>query len=150
MDDAPLTGDPRLDRLIEAEPNSGCWVWIGWRSPRGYGVVRRDRREQRAHRYIYQRLHGELPRHLTLDHLCRNHPCVNPAHMEPVTQRENVSRGDWGGGINCRKTHCAHGHEFTEENTLYWRTERICRLCSRATRLRRSTANIKGRYKPTL
>lgn len=74
-----------------------------------------------------------------IDHLCRNRRCVNPTHMEVVTPNENWRRGASPVGINARKTHCKHGHEFTPENTK-WRMRphrgtlptRSCRICLRA------------------
>ena len=66
----------------------------------------------------------------------RNPACVNPAHLEAVTHRENVLRGAGVSAIQARKTHCKHGHEFTPENTMKVRTPsgnggRRCRTCDR-------------------
>lgn len=72
----------------------GCWAWKGAKTPTGYGVVSIERRARKAHRYSYLHLVGPVPDGLVLDHLCRNRACVNPAHMEPVTQRTNVLRGN--------------------------------------------------------
>lgn len=77
---------------------------------------------------------GSIPKGLTLDHLCRNRACVNPVHLEPVTNRVNILRGIGITAQNARKTHCKHGHPFTVENTIYkhgggWR---ICKICNRA------------------
>ncbi len=68
---------------------------------------------------------------MTLDHLCRNKACVNPEHLEPVTQKENVLRGVGPTAINAKKTHCIRGHEFNEQNTIFHpRTNyRTCRVC---------------------
>ena len=71
---------------------AGCWEWKLARNPRGYGLCfRRDWRGG-AHRFTYTHLVGPIPDGLHLDHLCRNPPCVNPAHLEPVTPRENIMR----------------------------------------------------------
>lgn len=73
-----------------------CWLWTGGVG-RGYGIFYRgaDRGGSFtvAHRYAYEALVGPIPAGLTLDHLCRVRGCVNPAHLEPVTQAENVRRG---------------------------------------------------------
>ena len=69
-----------------------CWEWTG-SNDRGYGMFRLDGRTVRAHRWAWETLVGPIPRGLHLDHLCRNPPCVNPDHLEPVTQPENIRRG---------------------------------------------------------
>lgn len=70
-----------------------CWVWQGSDDGDGYGTVRRDRRTLKAHRFYYEQVRGPIPDGLQLDHLCRIRRCVNPAHLEPVTQAENMQRG---------------------------------------------------------
>lgn len=82
-------------RFVETE--EGCWLWRGALTERGYGLLRDGRRRVRAHRAFYQELVGPVPDGLVLDHLCRNPSCVNPGHVEPVTQAENIRRGArWG------------------------------------------------------
>lgn len=71
---------------------SGCWLWCKSMRSDGYGQVLSGRAKIPAHRHIYERLIGPIPDELQLDHLCRNPRCVNPAHLEPVTQRENIRR----------------------------------------------------------
>lgn len=85
-----------------------CWEWRGYRSTHGYGqfYVPAIRQVGLAHRIAYTLTIGEIPRHLEIDHLCRNRSCVNPSHMEPVTQRENVRRGNL-------KVYCLRGHAAT-------------------------------------
>ena len=79
--------------------------------------------------YIYAV--GEIPDGLSIDHLCRNRRCCNPAHLEAVTNRENLLRGPTTqASRNAVKTHCINGHEFTEANTYYRKDGRTCRTCS--------------------
>jgi hypothetical protein len=85
-----------------------------------------------AHRYAFELLRHEVPDGLALDHLCRDHGCVNPWHLEPVTPRENVLRGVGRTAVNARKTHCIHGHPFTADNTVIKAEGRACRACKRA------------------
>lgn len=111
------------------EPD-GCWRWTGALYENGYGAFWLNGRNVRAHRFAYELLVGPIPEGLDLDHLCRNRPCVNPTHLEPVTRQTNLRRAP---RFNSHmRTHCVHGHELTPENT---RRERNgyprCRACDR-------------------
>lgn len=137
QDYGPKLFDPRLpDRFwtkVQVDWASGCWVWIGHLNDAGYGTLRWwNKPMQRAHRVAYIELVGEIPDGLQLDHLCRNRACCNPAHLEPVTQRENVLRGEGPSARAAVATHCTSGHEYTEANT-YVRSsgKRDCRQCNR-------------------
>jgi hypothetical protein len=112
----------------------GCWVYRGALTPKGYGRTNLRRRSIPTHRFVYSMLVGPVPDDLTIDHLCRNRACCNPAHLEPVTNRENVLRGVGPTAKNARKTHCIRGHEFTPENTYGYEgyPGRGCRICRRA------------------
>jgi len=80
-----------LDEFYIPEPMSGCWLWLGARS-QGYGRYTPLGTQGQAHRVIYEMCRGPIPEGLEVDHLCRNHSCVNPAHLEPVTHQENQRR----------------------------------------------------------
>lgn len=108
-----------------------CWLWTGRGDAGGYGRVHYDGRDGYAHRLAYELLVGAIPDGLVIDHLCRVRNCVNPAHLEVVTQRENILRSDGAGAVNARKTHCKRGHEFTPENTIRIAQGRNCRTCLR-------------------
>lgn len=122
---------------------TGCVEFTGALDSLGYARVIKDSRSQMVHRLAYELCVGPIPDGLTIDHLCRNRACVNPGHLEPVTHRENVLRSNNPAAINARKTHCKHGHEFTEENTLVSKNgrNRQCRKCAKA----RSVAFRKAR-----
>lgn len=71
-----------------------CWTWMLAKNHNGYGILMSGTRcAQVAHRYHYEQRHGSLPRHVHLDHLCRHRDCVNPDHLEPVSNAENSRRG---------------------------------------------------------
>lgn len=109
----------------------GCWIWTGRRSARGYGQWYLQGRGIAAHRVAYEAVVGPVPAGLVLDHLCRTHACVRPSHMEPVTQRENVLRGEGVAARQAAQTHCIHGHPFDATNTYLNRGKRVCRECMR-------------------
>jgi hypothetical protein len=81
-----------LDRY-HVDPVTGCWEWDGAKCNQGYGSVSLDGVVQRAHRVFYQLYKGPIPEGLVIDHaVCQNKGCVNPDHLEAVTQQENVIR----------------------------------------------------------
>lgn len=117
--------------------SAGCWEWTGRTSEKGYGDFHLNRQTVLAHRVSYELLVGPIPEGLTLDHLCRNTRCVNPAHLEPVTHGENMRRM----GLTTRQSHCRRGHELSEPNLYVFKTGgRACKTCAkdRAARRRRS------------
>lgn len=95
----------------KVEKTGSCWIWRGTRDLEGYGKFYLGW-QQMAHRVSYEAANGPIPDGLTVDHLCRNTWCVNPEHLEAVTQRENIARGDAP-----KKRACRHGHPMTPENT---------------------------------
>ena len=135
---SPYRAKPLLDRfwhrVDQGDGADACWSWTGTRDKYGYGIIAtgyQPRKFHKAHRVAYELLVGIIPVGLELDHLCRNPGCVNPAHLEPVTHRENILRGDTVFGRKVRQTHCVHGHEFTHSNTAYREGRRQCRVCGR-------------------
>lgn len=123
----------RFEIAALPEPNSGCWIWTKALSNAGYGKLRHEfDKSDLAHRFAYWQFRGTIPDDLVLDHLCRNTWCVNPNHLEIVTERVNLIRGNSPVGVNYRKTHCINGHEFSESNTyLYSNKKRVCRRCAK-------------------
>lgn len=138
----PATDIERFERYILPEPNSGCFLWTGATYRNGYAMFTpRGGPSQLAHRYAYKHYVGPITEY-SLDHKCRVRCCVNPAHLEPVSQRVNVLRGVGIPAVNAAKTHCKHGHEFDKANTyIAPKTgERHCRVCRNALFKKRKAA----------
>lgn len=105
---------------VEIGGEHECWEWTGAKS-HGYGNFKAHGKFWKAHRFAYELVRDSIPHGLVLDHLCRNPGCVNPFHLEAVTQKVNVQRG------NVPKTHCLRGHERSPENL----TDRHCKVCAK-------------------
>lgn len=122
----------RIEDKIQPEPNSGCWLWLAAvRDDRsGYGSIGWKGHSWRSHRLVYTLLRGEVPPTLALDHLCRNPHCCNPDHLEPVTWKVNILRGQGIAANNRLKTHCRRGHPYEGDNLYIWNNQRACRTCS--------------------
>ena len=119
----------KIERYSIPVPVTGCWLWTGSLNGHGYGKVRdRDSRLQTAHRASYRAFVGPIPEGLDLDHLCRVRCCVNPAHLEPVTRRENVRRGEAG---RDPQSVCKRGHPMAGDNVAPSGARRRCRACMR-------------------
>lgn len=114
----------RVDKL----PDDGCWEWKGQIRSDGYGSCWDGGRHRKnlAHRVALELVGQSIPEGMHTDHLCRNHSCVNPAHLEVVTHAENMRRGVGWPGQNAHKTRCPKGHAYSGRNI---RGERICNTC---------------------
>ncbi len=122
----------RFDSKIFKSGN-GCWIWLGNKNYKGYGLFSNGGHLVSAHRFAYENAKGKIPDGFILDHLCRNRSCVNPEHLEIVTNQENCQRGNTG-QQNANKTHCPKGHPYTVKNTYIYhmkdgRALRSCRIC---------------------
>jgi len=126
----PPKNRPAIERFTEKTVNraNGCIEWVAAKSPTGYGSFKPvcgELRMQLAHRWSYEYFVGPIPDGLVIDHLCRNRSCVNPDHLEPVTQQTNIRRGRG----NPTKTHCPHGHPYSGDNLRIYKGARFCRTC---------------------
>lgn len=126
----------RFWRHVAVGAPGDCWEWTGG-TTRGYGVfwagIRREgtARAVWAHRWAWENTVGPIPVRMQIDHLCRNPRCVNVGHLEVVTQRENILRGNGASARHARATACAHGHPWSPENVRLYRGVRHCRACAR-------------------
>ena len=112
--------------------SNGCWLWTGATIPKGYGSFTIRRKRVYAHRFAYETFVGPILDGMVIDHLCRNPSCVNPAHLEAVTNSENLLRGVGPTVSRARhaaRTHCKRGHPFSLSKQ-HRSDGRRCRICA--------------------
>jgi hypothetical protein len=105
-----LTNEQRFRKWVIVTPDH--WIWKGAPESGGYGQTSVGGVRVMAHRWVWEWLVGPIPEGLKLDHTCRTTLCVNPAHLEQVTQLVNVQRG-----LHCfndLRTTCVQGHDMTD------------------------------------
>lgn len=108
--------------------DTDCWEWTGTRTAAGYGQAYFEGVRGYVHRWV-----TDAPKGMVVDHLCKNHACYNPRHLEVVTDYENRARGNSPAATAMRTNFCVQGHEYTDENT-YWVPSgrgRACKACRR-------------------
>ncbi len=115
--------------------NDGCWGWVSGTDAFGYGrlIAPGGRKNLKAHRVSWELHNGPIPGGMCVLHRCDNPPCSNPDHLFLGTKADNVAdMNAKGRSYYALRTHCPHGHEYTEENTLRRVSgARRCRECNR-------------------
>ena len=131
---APLPSDPyeRMMLFVERDER-GCLLWQRSVDTDGYGMLGIGGRPLKVHRLSYEHAYGVIPKGLVIDHLCRTRHCVEPTHLEAVTNEENLQRGRGYRRQNGRYGACRNGHPYTPENTYTNPNtgKRSCRGCAR-------------------
>ena len=125
----------RFHARVQPGAPDECWVWAGYKAPRGYGklYIGTGKPLGLAHRISWQLANGRpVPEGMYVCHKCDNPPCVNPAHLFIGTAADNNrDMCAKGRGVMQKKTHCPRGHEYTPENTYVHRgRNRHCRICA--------------------
>lgn len=131
----PISDLPdRIRQNVYLEPNTNCWIWLGASgSTRNghshYGHITINYKNKKVHRVVYEMLVGPIPKGEEIDHLCKATLCCNPDHLQPVPHSTNCQRGQ-AGKYQLLKTHCPQGHEYSSENTYWYKNRRTCRICA--------------------
>jgi hypothetical protein len=111
---------------------SGCWNWIGDKHALGYGFFKVKGSRKLAHRISVIFSGRRIPPGKVVDHLCRNPRCVNPAHLDVTSQRENILRGTAPAAFHAKKTRCPNGHPYDSSRIRKYGTARHCSICETA------------------
>lgn len=122
----------KVDKAGPIWNGTSCWLWQGATAKDGYGRFWLRGHLVLSHRLAYELLVGPIPEGLTIDHLCRTRSCGNPLHLEPVTNKENIMRGEGVGVKASHAIHCPKGHPYDLFNTFFCADgSRQCRECQR-------------------
>jgi hypothetical protein len=122
--------------------STDCWEWLGAKITKG-NFSYPHLGNKYVHILTFELVNGPITKGLVLDHLCKNTMCVNPKHLEEVTQQENVWRSNSTAGINHRKTHCIRGHILDGDNLRI--TSNGSRQCKECSKIRMAEWWIKNR-----
>jgi hypothetical protein len=148
---------PFLERFMEkVRKTDSCWLWAGHETADGYGKFSWNRGYQvitrHVHRVAYELFVGPIPKGLTIDHLCRNKLCVNPDHLEAVTNRENILRSDGITAVHARKKTCIHGHPLEGYNLIIRQMPNggLMRQCRECGHIRTKKYEQKKKQRPTI
>ena len=124
--------DRFLSKILRSKETE-CWFWGGYRDRGGYGKLtlatgRMGGKPVSAHRFSYELSVGPIPKGHQVHHKCNNPSCVNPYHLQALSVADHIAVQE---GHTGNQTHCIRGHEFTVENTRYYKGVRTCRSCVR-------------------
>lgn len=136
-----------LPSMIHKDIETGCWLWTQGINAEGYGDLVWDGRGARAHRVFYQLYRGPIPSGLTLDHICRVRHCVNPDHLRPLSNRDNILAGVSPVAVNASKRCCLRGHDdWVVLPGKFGRTRRECLTCRKIRDKMKALLGTRKRY----
>lgn len=117
--------------LKESGLITDCWEWTACKDNDGYGRLYVSKNKNiLPHRLSYELFNNKISKNKEIDHLCSNPSCVNPAHLESVTHKENLERSNNIGLHLKSKKECPKGHPYSGDNlTIDNAGSRRCRIC---------------------
>jgi len=134
--------------LSKIDRQQTCWLWLGRKNHAGYGLFDVGATTERAHRMAVRIFSGKnLPANRVVDHLCGNRSCVNPGHLEVVSQATNNMRATTSiTRLNKLKTKCSRGHDLAGNNLyIVGGKRRMCRKCKNtSSKTWKRKARLKG------
>lgn len=132
MPPKPTWWAERFWAKVDKRRQPKCWLWKGATTRKGYGVITTRLKQEYVHRLSYRLHNGPIPEGRQIDHLCRVRNCVNPRHLEAVTSKTNVLRGNAPSAINARKRTCIRGHSLSgPDSRVELDGSRRCLICAR-------------------
>lgn len=126
MTGVPASAERRRAALLARSVADGtCRIYTGVIQSNGYGQFHLNGRREYAHRASYILFVGPIPDGLHIDHTCRNRACIEPSHLEAVTQEVNNQRA----AAANQRDHCRRGHPLED---AYRRSNGrpTCRTCA--------------------
>ncbi len=155
MKPGPKRTSPLEQFTKHTSKQQGCWPWLGKQTAQGYGQIRVDEEGEKkryiyAHRYSHELHNGAIPHGLLIRHSCDNPNCVNPAHLSVGNKVDNaLDMVERSRHFMQKRTHCAKGHELSEDNILFHsgrtgRTYRSCAKCYKATTAARTAKHAES------
>lgn len=122
------------EKVDDSDGPEGCWLWLAYTCPKGYGTFRgEDGNKVAARRWVYEKTFGPIPKGNVLERTCLSPTCVNPSHMRKVTPKQRIQCK-----VKRANTHCPAGHPYSGKNLRIGSQSkpshsphRLCKICAR-------------------
>lgn len=150
----PTHPSERFHDKYAIDASTGCWIWTAWRNNQGYGTIgispalSGGPKQVYAHRLSYEMHKGPIPPGLVIDHICNNPACVNPEHLQAITQKANIDRSSHPSVQRRLAGRCIRGHDMTDPTNVYMRPDNGRKACKACYAIRDEAARRKAGKMP--